>query len=261
MAEKKEAAKQAAEARREAARQKAEERRLKNRSKAEREADEAAEQQAAAEQRHAAEQAEAQQEAKRQRAEQDRRDTLASQEKSAAVRKRLSVRKAALERFDVKAGEEWTVHTAGLKAFALLDEAQQYLKCAAESEAEARELAEFLEDDTMILVNAGGHLTVKETNAESLLPSVGDIREPAEGMEAYAAFDTRKGASAYLKQAAQERGLIRVFTRRKQEFWVLYRDLQEMATPPEREETPEEEEKPVEQEPQDDGYEYGDDLV
>lgn len=261
MAEKKEAAKQAAEARREAARQKAEERRLKNRSKAEREADEAAERQAAAEQRHAEEQEELQKETKRQRAEQERRDTLASQEKSAAIRARLQIRKAAVERFDVKRGEEWTVHTPGLKAFALLDEAQKYVKYAAENADEAREFAEELEEDTMILVNKGGHLTVKETNAESLLPTVGDIREPEEGTDPYTAFDTRKGAAAYLKQAAQERGLVRVSTRRKQEFWVLYRDLQEMATPPEREEAPVEEEAPAAEEPEDDGYEYGDDLV
>lgn len=261
MAEKKELARQAGEARREAARQKAEERRLKSRSKAEREADELAAQQAAAEQRHAGEMEEAEKEAKRQRAEQERRDTLASQEKSALVRARLRFRKAAVTHFDVRKGEEWTVHTPGLKAFALLDEAQKYLKYAAENEDEAREFAEELEEDTMILVNKGGHLTVKATNADSILPGVGDIREPAEGEDPYTAFDTRKGASAYLKQAAQERGLVRVLSRRKDEFWVLYRDLLEMATPPEREEEPEEDEKPVEQEPEDDGYEYGDDLV
>lgn len=262
MAEKKELARQAGEARREAARQKAEERRLKNRSKAEREADEAAAQQAVAEQRHAEEVEEAQKEAKRQRAEQERRETLASQEKSAAIRARLRFRKAAIARFDVKKGEEWTVHTPGLKAFALLDEAQKYVKYAAENEQEAREFAEELEEDTMILVSKGGHLTVKATNADSILPTVGDMREPAEGEDAYTAFDTLKGASAYLKQAAQERGLVRVLTRRKDEFWVLYRDLLEMATPPEREEEPEpEEETPAAEEPEDDGYEYGDDLV
>lgn len=261
MAEKKEQARQAGEARREAARQKAEERRLKNRSKAEREADELAAQQAAAEQRHAEEMEAAQKEAKRQRAEKERRETLAGQEKSAAVRARLRFRKAAVTHFDVKKGEEWTVHTPGLKAFALLDEAQKYVKYAAENEEEAREFAEELEEDTMILVNKGGHLVVKATNADSILPTVGDIREPAEGEDPYTAFDTRKGAAAYLKEAAQQRGLVRVVTRRKEEFWVLYRDLQEMATPPEREEEPEEEEAPEQEEPEDDGYEYGDDLV
>lgn len=262
MAERKEAARQAAEERREQARQRAEERRLNNRTKAEKEADEQAAQQAEALRRHEAEQAGAEEEARRARAEGDRRRRAAEHEHAEAVRDRLEKRKAALARFDVARGEEWTVHTGGLKAFRLLDEAQQYVRLAAEDAAEAKLFAEEAEDDTMILVSKGGHLVVKATNADSLLPTIGDLRDVPEGDETAAAFDTRAKASAYLKKVAEARGLIRVLTRRKEEFWVLYRELLELADPPEREALPEEEEAPAEaeEEPRDTD-EYGDDLV
>lgn len=261
MEERREQAKQRAEERREQARQRAEERRLKNRSKAEKEADALAEQQAEAQARHAAEMEAAAEEEKRARKEKERSRNLAEQEHSAAVRERLVNRKKALERFDVRKGEEWTVHTAGLMAFRLLDEAQKYVKYAAEDPEAAKEFAEELEDDTLIYVNKGGHLIVKATNADSILPSVGDLRELPEGDETAADFDTRVKASAALKNAAEQRGLIRTVSRRKQELWVLYRDLLAHADPPEREELPEEEEAPAEEEEEEDEYEYGDDLI
>lgn len=261
MEERREQAKQRAEERREQAKLRAEERRLKNRSKAEKEADALAEQQAEARARHAAEMEEAAAEEKRVRKEKAREQSLAEQSHSAAVRERLANRKKALERFDVRAGEEWTVHTTGLMAFRLLDEAQKYVKYAAEEPDAAKELAEELEDDTLIYVNKGGHLTVKATNADSLLPSVGDLRELPEGDETAADFDTRMKASVALKNAAEQRGLIRTVSRRKQELWVLYRDLLAHADPPEREELPEEEEAPAEEEEEEDEYEYGDDLI
>ncbi len=261
MAERKEQARQAAEERREQAKQRAEERRLKNRSKAEQEADALAAQQAEALARHAAEQEEAAAEAKRQAGERERNKRDAEHAHSDAVRNRLDRRKEALERFDIRKGEEWTVHTDGLKAFRLLDEAQRYVKLAAEDAEEAKLFAEDLEDDTMILVAKGGHLLVKATNADSLLPSVGDLRELPEDDETAAAFDTRVKAAVYLKNAAEARGLIRVRSRRKDELWVLYRDLLEFAAPPEREEEPEAEEEPAAEEEERDTYEYGDDLV
>lgn len=263
MAERREAARQAAEERREQARQRAEERRLNKRTKAEKEADEQAAQQAEARRRHEEERPLAEEAARRAQAEGDRRRSAADHEHAEAVRDRLENRKAALARFDVAGGEEWTVHTDGLKAFRLLDEAQQYVRLAAEDAAEAKLFAEEAEDDTVILVSKGGHLMVKATNADSLLPTIGDLRDAPEGDETAAAFDTRVKASVYLKNAAEARGLIRVRTRRKEEFWVLYRELLELASPPEREEHPEEEEKaPAEEEdaPRD-TYEYGDDLV
>lgn len=262
MEERRQQARQAAEERRELAKQRAEERRLKNRSKAEKEADALAEQQAEAQARHAAEMEEAAAEEKRARAEQARNQRREEHAHSDAVRERLLNRKKALERFDVRKGEEWTVHTEGLMAFRLLDEAQKYVKYAAEAPEVAREFAEELEDDTLIYVNKGGHLVVKATNADSLLPSVGDLRELPEGDETAADFDTRVKASVALKNAAEQRGLIRTVSRRKQELWVLYRELLEHADPPEREELPEEEEEaPAEAEEEDDGFEYGDDLI
>lgn len=261
MAERKELARQAAEERREQAKQRAEERRLKNRSKAEREADELAAQQAEAQARHAAEQEQAAADEKLARAERERNKRDAEHAHADAVRERLDNRKEALARFDVREREEWTVHTDGLKAFRLLDEAQQYVKLAAEDAEEAKLFAEDAEDDTMILVAKGGHLTVKGSNADSLLPSVGELRDLPEGDETAAAFDTRAKASVYLRNAAEARGLIRVRTRRKEDLWVLYRELLELATPPEREEEPEEDEAPAPEEEERDTYEYGDDLV
>lgn len=261
MAERKEQARQAAEERREQAKQRAEEHHLKNRSKAETAADELAAQQAEAQARHAAEQEEAAAESKRQARERERTKRDAEHAHSDAVRLRLDYRKLALERFDIRKGEEWTVHTDGLKAFRLLDEAQKYVKLAAEDAEEAKLFAEDLEDDTMILVAKGGHLTVKATNADSLLPSVGDLRELPDDDETAAAFDSRVKASVYLKNAAEARGLIRVRSRRKEDLWVLYRDLLALATPPEREEQPDEDEAPAAEEEERDTYEYGDDLV
>lgn len=260
MAERKEQARQAAEERREQAKQRAEEHRLKNRSKAEKAADELAAQQAEAQARHAAEQEEAAAEAKRQAGERERNKRDAEHAHSDAVRLRLDYRKQVLERFDIRKGEEWTVHTDGLKAFRLLDEAQKYVKLAAEDAEEAKLFAEDLEDDTMILVAKGGHLTVKATNADSLLPTVGDLRELPDDDETAAAFDSRVKASVYLKNAAEARGLIRVRSRRKEDLWVLYRDLLALATPPEREEQPDEDEAPAAEEEERDTYEYGDDL-
>lgn len=261
MAERKEAAKQAAEERREQARQRAEERRLSNRTKAEKEADEAAARAAEARERHAAEQDHAAEEARRTREENERRRHREEQEHSEAVRDRIAHRKEALERFDVRKGEEWTVHTDGLKAFRLPEEAQTYVRLAAEDAGEAALYAEEAEDDTMIVVSKGGHLSVKATNADSLMPSVGDLRELPEDDETAQAFNSRIKASVYLKNAAEARGLIRVRTRRREEFWVLYRDLLELATPPERDEAPEEEEEAAPEEEERDSYEYGDDLV
>lgn len=261
MAERKEQARQAAEERREQAKQRAEERRLKNRSKAEKEADELAAQQAEAQARHSAEQEEAAAEAQRQSRERERHNRDAEHAHADAVRDRIDHRKEALARFEVREREEWTVHTDGLKAFRLLDEAQQYVKLAAEDAEEAKLFAEDAEEDTMILVDKGGHLTIKGSNADSLLPSVGELRDLPEGDETAVAFDTRVKASVYLKNAAEARGLIRVRTRRKEDLWVLYRDLLELATPPEREEQPEENDAPAPEEEERDTYEYGDDLV
>lgn len=260
MAERKEQARQAAEARREQSKQRAEERRLKNRSKAEMEADEQAAQEEQAHARHAAELEEAAEEERRSRIERDRAERRASQAHSAAVQERFRNRKEAIARFDVRKGDEWTTTADGMKLFRLLDEAQQYVRLAAEEPDEAKELLEEWEDDTMIVISKGAHLTVKATNADSLLPSVGDIREAEEGSELAKSFDSRTAASVTLKNAAEERGLIRVRTRRKEEFWVLYRDLLEHAAAPEREEATEEEEQPAEEEERD-TYEYGDDLI
>lgn len=260
MAERKELARQAAEERRDQAKQRAEERRLKNRSKAEKEADEQAAQEAEAQARHAAELEAAAEEERRSRAERDRAERRAEQEHSAAVQERFKNRKEAIARFDVRKGDEWTTSADGMKLFRLLDEAQQYVRLAAEEPEEAKELLELWEDDTMIIISKGAHLSVKATNADSLLPSVGDIREAEEGSELAKSFDSRTAASVTLKNAAEARGLIRVRTRRKEEFWVLYRDLLEHAAAPEREEEPEEEEQPAEEEERD-SYEYGDDLI
>lgn len=256
MAERKEQARQAAEARREQAKVKAEERRLKNRSKAEKEADAAAE----AEQRHAAELEESAAEAKRQRAEREKAETQSAQAHSAAVRKRLANRAVAIKHFNVKPGEEWSVHTGGLKAFSSLDIARKYVKLAAEDPEEARELAEEEEDETLIFVNKGGHLVVKATNADSLMPAPHELKDGEENTALAQQFDTRTGALTYLTQAAEVRGLIRVVTRRKEEYYVLYRDLLSMATPPEREETPLEDEAAPQEEELQEEYEYGDDL-
>lgn len=260
MAERKELARQAAEERRDQAKQRAEERRLKNRSKAEKEADEKAAQEAEAQARHAAELEAAAEEERRSRAERERTQRRAEQEHSAAVQERFKNRKEAIARFDVRKGDEWTTTADGMKLFRLLDEAQQYVRLAAEEPEEAKELLELWEDDTMIIISKGAHLSVKATNADSLLPSVGDIREAEEGSELAKSFDSRTAASVTLKNAAEARGLIRVRTRRKEEFWVLYRDLLEHAAAPEREEDPEEEEQPAEEEERD-SYEYGDDLI
>lgn len=261
LAERREQARQTAEERREQARQRAEERRLKNRSKAELQADEEAARAAEAQARHQAEIEEAAAEEKRSREEKERNSRRAEQEHSAAVQERFLHRKQALERFDVRKGDEWTAHTDGIMAFRLLDEAQQYVRLALEDKEEAKLFAEDAEDDTMIIVAKGGHLMVKATNADSLLPSIGDIREAEEGSETARAFDTRVAASVALKNAAEQRGLVRVKTRRREEFWVLYRDLLALATPPEREVNAEEEEETPVEEDEGDHYEYGDDLL
>lgn len=261
LSERREQARLAAEERREQAKQRAEERRLKNRSKQEMAADEEAARADEAQARHIAEVEAAAAEEKRSREEKERNSRRAEQEHSAAVQERFLHRKEALEHFDVRKGEEWTAHTDGIMAFRLLDEAQKYVRLAMEDKEEAKLFAEDAEDDTMIIVAKGGHLMVKATNADSLLPSVGDIREAEEGSETARAFDSRVAASVTLKNAAEQRGLVRVKTRRREEFWVLYRDLLALATPPEREEVEEEEsEAPVEEE-ETDHYEYGDDLL
>lgn len=261
LAERREQARQTAEERREQAKLRAEERRLRNRSKAEILADEEAARAAEAQARHQAEVEEAAAEEKRSREEKERNSRRADQEHSAAVQERFLHRKQALERFDVRKGEEWTAHTDGIMAFRLLDEAQQYVRLALKDREEAKLFAEDAEDDTLIIVAKGGHLMVKATNADSLLPSVGDIREAEEDSETARAFDTRVAASVALKNAAEQRGLVRVKTRRREEFWVLYRDLLALATPPEREETAEEEEETPVEEEEGDHYEYGDDLL
>lgn len=261
MDERREQAHQAAAARRELAKQKAEERRLRNRSKAEKAADDAAAQQAEARDRHAAEMEEAAAQAKRDLAEQARRKNSAEQAQSAAVQNRLRHRKAALARFDVRPGEEWVTNTEGLMLFRLREAAEQYIRLAAESPEEAQQLLEAIEDDDMVRASRSAHLQVKATNSDSLLPTIGDLRDLPVEDETAAAFDTRTQASAYLKAQAESRGLIRISTRRKEEFWVLYRHLLELATPPEREEEPEEENQKAPEEEPDDGYEYGDDLV
>lgn len=261
LSERREQARLAAEERREQAKQRAEERRLKNRSKQEMADDEEAARADEAQARHIAEVEAAAAEEKRSREEKERNSRRAEQEHSAAVQERFLHRKEALEHFDVRKGEEWTAHTDGIMAFRLLDEAQKYVRLAMEDKEEAKLFAEDAEDDTMIIVAKGGHLMVKATNADSLLPSVGDIREAEEGSETARAFDSRVAASVTLKNAAEQRGLVRVKTRRREEFWVLYRDLLALATPPEREEVEEEEsEAPVEEE-ETDHYEYGDDLL
>lgn len=262
MAERKEQARQAAEERRAQAKQREEERSRKEHSKAEKAEAELAAQQAEAKARHAAELEAAAAEEKRQRAERERNSRLAEQEHSAAVRARLENRKQVLERFDVRAGEEWETHTEGLLGFRQLEDAQKYVKLAAEDKKEAQLFAEDLEDDEEALAFAQKvHLIVKATNADSLLPTIGDLRELPEGDEIAAAFDTRVKASVYLKNAAEERGIIRVLFRRKVTYWVLYRDLLALADPPERAEEPEEEEEAAEEEEERDRYEYGDDVV
>lgn len=261
MAERKEQARLAAEERREQAKARAEERRLKNRSKAEREADEQAAQQAEAEARHAAELEAAETEEKLRRAAREKRETLAGQEHRAAVRRRLLHRKYCLTRLDVRKGEEWTVKTAGLKAFSSMDLAQKYMRLAEEDPEEAQIFAEEEEDDGMILVGTGGHLVVKATNADSILPAEYELKDRSEEDELAHCFDTRKAAIAYLRETATARGIVRVVSRRKREHYVLYRDLLSMATPPEREELPEEEEETPQEEELQEEYEYGDDLL
>lgn len=159
---------------------------------------------------------------------QDRQKAAAAE---ADIRNKLKNRRLALRNFDAAKGTMWVTHRGGLFAFAEQEQCEEYVEYRNSKEAYASRYARDLLDESVIQVQKKGHLKVRDSNYEELLPEEYALRALCEDGEDVSAYETPESAAQYLSEQAMQKGIVRILTFRGEEYWVSYRDLLEYATP------------------------------